>query len=293
MLIYPKLSKYNYVLFRLGGHGLGNLLFPFARAVVTSNKYNIPIINPTWFQIKPGSYLRNENDKRTYHNIFNPYPNSIKGYNKLIKIISHKKIDEVYFFNNQDKYIHNNKDICITFEGVLSSFEGIKKNHVEVKNAIYSIVNKNNIPDLDSINFIAIHIRLGDFRISNSQTNPSFFINILEQIRAVNKTVDIQVFTDGNKEEIKYILDKYNARKVFYGSSIADMLAMSKSSLLIASKSSTFSQWASYLGRMSTIWPIETNTDPIFIESDTNEEIYIGDNMPSLNRVLLSNISTL
>jgi hypothetical protein len=44
-----------------------------------------------------------------------------------------------------------------------------------------------------------------------------------------------------------------NTERKFYGSSIADLLALSHAGVLVTS-SSTFSMWASYLGRMPAIW---------------------------------------
>ena len=70
LFVFPKFSQGDHFGIRLGGPGLGNLLFPFARAIIYSNKNNIPLINPTWPNIKVGPVLRNERDKRFYIDLF-------------------------------------------------------------------------------------------------------------------------------------------------------------------------------------------------------------------------------
>ena len=59
-----------YVYPDVGRAGLGNMLFPWARAVLWSKSYNVSVINPTWYKFRIGPYLRRENDKRRYHLLF-------------------------------------------------------------------------------------------------------------------------------------------------------------------------------------------------------------------------------
>ena len=59
--IYPKLSEKDGILFRLGGAGLGNILFTYARAVIyVQNHEDAEMIWPTWFSFKLGPILRHE-----------------------------------------------------------------------------------------------------------------------------------------------------------------------------------------------------------------------------------------
>ena len=62
------------------------------------------------------------------------------------------------------------------------------------------------------------------------------------------------MFSDASDEELRPLLGRPNVQRAFFGSSVADLLAMSTASVLIAS-GSTFSMWAAYLGRMPVIWP--------------------------------------
>jgi hypothetical protein len=60
------------------------------------------------------------------------------------------------------------------------------------------------------------------------------------------------VTSDGGPDELRPLLDLDNVRQVATGSAIGDLLVLSRAVLLLASGSS-FSAWASYLGRMPTL----------------------------------------
>ena len=65
---YAKFSDKDFYLFRLGGAGLGNILFPWARAVIYRKKNDIKQLNSTWFTLKIGTFFRRERDKRYTRN---------------------------------------------------------------------------------------------------------------------------------------------------------------------------------------------------------------------------------
>jgi hypothetical protein len=101
-----------------------------------------------------------------------------------------------------------------------------------------------------------MHIRRSDFKFYKERiTRDEWFIKI---IKFLNKNINkkIYIFSDAQDLELKNILKYPNVQRLDYGSSILDLLAMSKSKLFVGSKSSTFSHWVSYLGLMPTIWPL-------------------------------------
>ena len=55
---------------RLGGAGLGNILFPWARALVYAQENHCIRIQTTWKNLKIGTFLRKEKDKRLYFDLF-------------------------------------------------------------------------------------------------------------------------------------------------------------------------------------------------------------------------------
>ena len=79
--IYPVLPAVKDLYsFRIGGSGLANCLFVYAKAIVKAEDSKQKIITPTWFNFSIGTYLRRQKDKRHYINIFTP---EISGLKKL------------------------------------------------------------------------------------------------------------------------------------------------------------------------------------------------------------------
>ena len=68
----PRLSPIDLIFFRLGGPGLGNLLFPISRALLDARKADGVFINGTFPQLKFGPVIRMERDKRAYRREFTP-----------------------------------------------------------------------------------------------------------------------------------------------------------------------------------------------------------------------------
>ena len=46
--VYPKFDGIDLIFFRIGGSGLGNLLYPFFRSLVYSKKENLEVISPVF-----------------------------------------------------------------------------------------------------------------------------------------------------------------------------------------------------------------------------------------------------
>ena len=86
---YPLLSKHDFLLFRLHGAGLANHLFPMYRAFQNSKETNGEFLFPPLVQLKIGTFIRREHDKRIYFNLFNH-----RTLNELMKL-------KVFFSSNK------------------------------------------------------------------------------------------------------------------------------------------------------------------------------------------------
>ena len=87
--VYPKFDGLHLHFFRLGGSGLGNLLYPYFRALVYAKQNNLQLISPIFPSIKIGPYFRGESQKRSYRYVD---INSINGFRKFLLLIFSKKI---------------------------------------------------------------------------------------------------------------------------------------------------------------------------------------------------------
>ena len=198
---------------------------------------------------------------------------------KFYRLITCKKISESDFLDS-----HHSKSSLIIFEGIDDLFTPILFDNVYIKNSLFSMVNKKHLKGLDYNfkNTISMHIRLGDF-VSTSQATPiSWFIDVMNLIISkVPYPPRVLIFSDGTDAELADLFIYDNVERVTFGSSIADLIGLSRSNVLIASKGSTFSMWASYLGRMPVIWPINENLQKLYYETPLTEVESDGEELPA------------
>ena len=209
-LHYPKLSNIDIGALRIGGPGLGNLLFPVLRAFIASLKdKNSIFIYPTWRQLKIGPFIRKEKDKRTYGNVF----------------IRRSYLDWYYFFIAKVATIPFIKKL-LPYE--ITSHSGLKKYFYdldgyqkEIRDYLKKIINtelKENNCD------ISIHVRQGDFLHDNEHNSNGHNIRIQNQwyIKAVLFILSnwqltrpqITIFSDGEVGYLKNELMQYADVKI-------------------------------------------------------------------------------
>ena len=268
-----KFSDIDFFDFRIGGPGLGNLLFVWARAVVYAEKFNLKILSPNWKTFKIGTYLRKEKDKRNYKNIFKN--DGIKGLKKyIIQLCSNKFIQ-----NSKLRSILKLPKVLI-FSGMKNQMNDIINDYTFVRSKLYSILSNETI-DLIRENkprCVGVHIRFGDFKNENEnelragKTNTripiEWYVNIISKLKnKFGNHIEFMIFSDGSKEELHEILRIKNVYFSYNGNAISDLIVLSKSKIIVASNS-TFSLWASYLGRCHTIWFPGTKRFNLFGKKD-------------------------
>ncbi len=284
---YAQLSPNDFGLFRLSSLGLGNLLLPWARFIVASKKYNLKPIYPTWNQVRIGAILRGEIDKKFYHDLFCRPHSQIGSLKKTFLLNTIRKITEKDFYETYVKDDSSfDEDIIVVFEGmdIYNPFSAILPDH---KLVFDELINITRCEHKNGLRFsfdrsISIHVRLGDFSIpkneavlksgaQNYRIPISWYVNQVKQLRQqVNRDVPVYIFSDGRNDELSELLSLPNCQRISFGSSIADILALSQSNILIAS-GSTFSMWASYLGRMPVIWYKGQLRQRLYYEKDLVE----------------------
>lgn len=258
--IYPKLSQHDWNIMRLGGPGLGNLLFTYGRAVAESNRYNIPMIWPTWYSLKVGPYLRHEMDKRKYNDLFDNNVGYVGGIKKWLLRLCNKKINR-----GDIKSIDDVDNGIIEYTGMSGMFEPIIDDYKVIYDDLITNLQPQNrrALDFDFRDSISVHIRLGDFQrgttdqlksgSQNTSTPVIWYVSMVNQIRqAVGRDVKVFVFSDGTDDELHELLCLKNVERITFGNSISDIIGLSRANLFLAS-GSTFSMWARFLGRMNVI----------------------------------------
>lgn len=243
---------------RLGGVGLANLLFSWARCSVFCKKTGAVQVFTTWPQFKPKSWTRWESDKRHYCGMFRPLAEEIHGLKKLLTLMSVPWIAEDDWNGSQEH------SALVVFRGLRGYFrniwgeEGWIREHFlrSVKGGPPSTVAHPQSP------YIAVHVRLGDHplydptvaRTGNMKLPLSWYERAIEfAVSELGWQGDVAVCSDATREELRPILQLPRVRLFRGGSAIEDLIFLSRGVVLIGS-ASTFSQWAAYLGGRPSIW---------------------------------------
>ena len=264
--IYPSLSEQDLGFIRLGGAGLANCLYVACRAYSYAKKYQAEMIRPTWEKISVGPYLRREKDKRHYGGLFNE--SGITGFKKFRLIHS-----RVYSEAEMDCFTRDENGI-LKVSGLGQYFQDLV--HEDSVEYLSSVIQDSTLAGLEGENFdktVAVHIRLGDYP-EYRRTPVSWYKKEIDKILSLNGQVKISVFSDGTDAELAEILSCPNTRRVFYGNALADIYAISRAKLVIASDS-TFSAWGAFLGQLPAVF-YKRHFPPVF-DSAKNLEFVLGD----------------
>ena len=282
--IYPAFSRYELFGIRLGGAGLGNLLFTYSRALKLAKETGCDFVWPSWKSMKVGPWIRREKDKRFYGDLFSNNSGYVSGFKKSLLLRTKKR---VYVKSAED--VNNAPDnSLLIFDDFTMNFDGILDFREEIRNDLIKNLQGKNRKALeeDFSKCVNVHIRLGDFNKANTDALKSgsnntslpieWYVSVIERINEItNNSLTFNIFSDGTDEELKPVLDIPNTRRVFYGTSIADILALSRAPLMIASGSS-FSMWARYLGNCSSISYTNQIKDRV-LSNENGFEIEVGD----------------
>jgi Glycosyl transferase family 11 len=245
-------------LVRLRGVGLGNMLFPWARYVVGAKKLNLRKIAPTWPQVSERSWIRNETDKRWYGDLFRVMPDEITGPPRLWNLgtLNRRPEEEAWKFARDGRSV-------ILFSGIKDYFNDVLNEHTTVREALLQLTNPKLLRPLTEgyRPAIAVHVRLGDFKppeaaatmVYNTRIPLDWYLRVIQGLRSHFGELQVDVFSDGSDEELRSLMALSGVTRKTFGSSIGDILALSSSAILVTSRS-TFSMWASYLGRQPVVW---------------------------------------
>lgn len=286
---YPRLSKTDLLCIRIGGNGLGNLMFTWARALAASERFGWRMIWPTWGSFKPKNWRVNPYDHRTYTDLFRPTDRYIRGWRKPWCLARYRWIPE------QQAITHGAAPgSVVEFRGMANKFAYFLPDHMLVREELLRIACPQHLAALaeSAPPPIAIHVRRGDFvqqasydamvNVDNSVLPLDWYIAALAAVRAAaGRDMPAAVFSDGTSEELADLLALPAVQRVDYGSGLGDMLGLSQARLLIAS-GSTFSMWGSYLGQVPTIWHPQKLLQHVLLEHPEQEiEWAPGDSLPA------------
>lgn len=231
--VYPKLpASRDLRFFRIGGAGLANCMFVYARAIHYAHTTGARLITPTWQKFSIGTYIRRERDKRRYVALFSGH-GEIGGLKKVYTtLFCHPHVEQ----GLQNYFIDLLSDADYIREYITS----------HIRDSI-----KRTVDNYDFSNCVAVHIRLGDYPAEH-RTPIAWYMKKITEKNSEGK-YRFLLFSDGKDEELSELTSLPNVQRVFFGNAIADIYAISKCCYLIGSDS-TFSGWGAFLGQVPCVF---------------------------------------
>ncbi|MGH6857633.1 MAG: alpha-1,2-fucosyltransferase, partial [Methylocella sp.] len=246
-------------LFRSPGPGLGNLLFPWARAVVCRANSDGHLISPTWRNIKLGPWLRGEADKRTYGDVFKHRPlvkwlRDLKIKARRLREISEHEYYDFIALGNPTSPVP--EPTLVVFEGMASYFSNIAGHGDLIRSTLRQ---ECRIPVDQAPPHIAVHVRLSDFVTAAAGANQTYARNTrvdlawyeseIRRVKELYRDLPIRIYTDDREcPGIRKLASLEGASVVTPTNALVDMLKMSEAAHIVLS-TSTFSLWAAFLSK--------------------------------------------
>jgi hypothetical protein len=95
---------------------------------------------------------------------------------------------------------------------------------------------------------IGMHVRRGDFRLGTMETPLSWFLETLALVRdAVGAKVEAFVVSDGHDDELAPLSREPGVRVLRTDTGLGDLLLLRRARVVLGSRGSSFSAWASFL----------------------------------------------
>jgi len=253
------------------GAGLGTRLFPWARGELFAHDHGCKIIKPRWVQPRIGPLIRGGIDLRSYAGqilLLNQFTEANNYTKNIFRYYTSSISEESLSEKDIEGYQQDKKNYKLTFYGDRGRFALLNGRHELVRQKILNITNKKWIKFVDGFKEIpiAINVRAGndfvevqDIKNENKEavkTPMKWFVDTINLIREeAGYKADILLISDGTAEYLKPILTLGNVHFVRPGCAISDLLILSNAKLLIRSRGSSFSAWASFLGQATTFSP--------------------------------------
>ena len=247
--VYPCLAPVNkdYSFFRISGPGLANCMIIAAKAYCVAKESGARFIEPTWFKLSIGPYIRGEKDKRHYFKIFNTI--GVSGLSKLMVLLRKSDYDD----DNLLAFINASSGVC-RIRKMRKLFQDMDPTvSIEYFDSLVTHKTKEALRGVCFEKTVAIHVRLGDYHLTDFILDIRWYKNIINNLNNTFNNLNFLLFSDGNDNELKDLISIPNVKRVFFGNAIADIIAISRCSLLIGSNS-TFSGMGCFISQIPAIY---------------------------------------
>ena len=245
----------------VGRTGLGNMLFPWARAEVCRKNHGARILAPQWVNVwRLGPWLRRERDKRYYLASFSN-ADYIHGISRQFVLHTAGHVDEADFLERPRGGTEGRSRV-IDFHGMDNYFLPFLCEQAYVKERLYAIASSSILKQAELFPdepFLGVHIRRGDFQRGDLAIEDTWYVRAIDQaLRSMGKGREefpVRVFSDAGPEALRFLTGQFPTVTVMdKAPALLDLLLLSRCRALVGTSRSTFSMWAAFLGQMPSFW---------------------------------------
>lgn len=250
--------------------GIGNRLFPWARAYLFAKDHEAKLIWPNWEHFRLGALFKGGVSWRDFpgkiylFGNFRPDHAYVSGLRKQIILRTGQKFAELDTLEINER--NSSSSQIMVFDGDRNLFLDLAGSQVTLKSALLSIASPAVISSLQiRLPPIALNIRRGkDFRDPQDpgefvttgalRTPLKWFVMTLQRIRRlVGSEIGAFIVSDGDEADLNPVLSLPNTVHIKTTTALADLLLISQARLLIASGGSSFSAWGAFLSQAPTL----------------------------------------
>lgn len=238
---------------RLGRVGLGNMLFPWARAVILSETSDTPFLAPHWRRIQSGLNRRREGDRRNYHAQLHQ-PGVQQFLRERVRLIRSEVIDE-----GAAEQIAPTRSMVVVTSGIGGGFAGMEPWRAVLHDSFTALIRR----PLEALpTYAAVHVRLGDFMAApddahvstgNQSTPMSWFTEAILGVQRAMPSLKVWIVSDGSDVQLSPLLRMNGVARAPRRGAVADLQMLFAARVLIGSNS-TFSAWGAFLGESLTFF---------------------------------------
>ena len=250
----------------VGRFGLGHSMLAWARCRLWCDDHSIPMLAPSWRQLRIGPILRGERDKRQYYRLFR-FPGYVTGLKRMAVLATAPRVEAAS--SDLRALAAERPGKVVVFRNLVAMNEETHFREIigrggQVRERLVAMTKPRHVPPPAAEPFIALHVRMGDFNAppsaeqlragaKNARIPVEWYCAMLAGIRErLGRDVPAMVLSDGTDESLAPLLRLPAVRRTPRQSSVADLLTMSQGSVLIASGSG-FSMWGTFLGNMPRV----------------------------------------
>ena len=241
--------------------GLGNKLFPWARAKIYAKENGVPMLRQRWVSIRGAGVTRGGIDYMNFLRkiyLFDNFRNDadeVSALNKPSGAVVVRSLLEA-------KNLSQNRGTVVFKWDAEHNFSELAAHHGHIVNKIHAITKdkwKASVDNLTRESHIGLNIRCGNDFAPQSDTSSTYrktdilwYVEALAKLRARNIKNPAFIVTDGPASILGNFKGIANVHYIQTGAAIADLLLLSRASILLGCGPSSFSAWAGFLGGMPT-----------------------------------------